>query len=81
MKSIFDLERKALQTRGRMPPKMRLAAEADRKATQRRDALSELSNLVDSTILGLEEQMLKKLQERAQKRIDNKPMFERPPEV
>lgn len=78
MKSIFDLERKALQTGGRMSPKMRLAAEADRKAAQRREALS---NLVDNTIVGLEEQMLKKLQERAQKRLDNKPMFERPPEV
>ncbi len=61
-----------------MSPKMRLAAEADRRAAQRRESLS---NLVDNTILGLEEQMLKKLQERAQKRIDNKPMFERPPEV
>ena len=78
MKSIFDLERKALQTGGLLPPKMRLAAEADRRAAQRRESLS---NLVDNTILGLEEQMLKKLQERAQKRIDNKPMFERPPEV
>ena len=78
MKSIFDLERKALQTGGHMSPKMRLAAEADRRAAQRRESLS---NLVDNTIVGLEEQMLKKLQERAQKRIDNKPMFERPPEV
>ena len=78
MKSIFDLERKALQTGGRMSPKMRLAAEADRKAAQRREALS---NLVDNTIVGLEEKMLKKLQERAKKRLDNKPMFERPPEV
>jgi len=78
MKSVFDLERKALQTGGSMSPKMRLAAEADRKAAQRREALS---NLVDSTIVGLETKMLKKLQERAQKRIDNKPMFERPPEV
>ena len=79
MKSVFDLERKALQAGGRMSPKMRLAAEADRKAAQRREALS---NLVDNTIVGLEEQVLKKLQERAQKRIDNKgTFFKRPPEV
>lgn len=77
MKSIFDLERKALQIGGRISPKMIPAAEADSKAAQKREALS---NLVDNTIVGLETKMLKKLQERAQKRIDNKPMFERPPE-
>ena len=78
MTSIFDLERKALQAGSLLTPKMIPAAEANRRAAQRREALS---NLVDNTIVGLETKILKKLQERAQKRLDDKPMFERPPEV